>query len=315
MLSGCGQNIFKGLAGDPNRSSEELLKRGDFSAAIQKSDETLQRVQTGSEAQNALAIKATAILGQNSSLPKDALQVVSDLTKDTSANIVSSISNSLPISATSAAQAADLLNYADALSSSTNIIVIPTEIANLLSLSAIQRPISIQGVTNNTLSASLNSTAQFRRGFANGTVVVKLVTQYLDITVDPNSASASVTLNATAISESKTARDVVLYLHNPPKSTLYYAENGLDAFEKSGALTTDQLKPFKRIKLLGINFDALRTIALNNDSGSFVLKDEYGATITGSKAFSTTFFSGSGTAATKYIDSLKAIISAATGGN
>ena len=314
MLSACGQNIFKGLAGDPERTAEDLNKLGLFSEAIKKADAIIQKVQTGATAQTALTDKAVGIMGANNSLPQATLQVVSSQSTHPSANIVASLSDTLPISPSTSIVVADLFNYANDLSISTNITVIPEEIAILFGISSAQRLISIQGVANNALTSSLNTTAQFRRGFANATVVVKMVTRYLDITVNPSTSQATATLNSTAISESMTSRKVVLYLHNPPRTALYYAENAIDAFQKSESLTESQLKPFKRIKLIGKNFDRLRTIALNKDMGNFILVDENGTAITGSNAYRDTF-SGSGTAESKYRSAITKIINVTTGGN
>ncbi len=311
MLSACGQNIFKGLAGDPERSSEDLLKRGDFSAAIHQAEAVIQRVQTGSDAQDAVSVKATAIMGQNNSLPQNTLQAVVDLSKDASANIVTQLNNSLPISPSASIVVADLLNYANDLSTSTNINVIPAEIASLLGISSASRPISIQTVTsvpNLALSPSLNSSTQFRRGVANATVVVKMVTLYLDITVD---STTTVTLNSTAISSSVTPRDVVIYLGTSARGVAYYGDNAIDAFQKSGVLTTNQLNSLTNLKTIGTNLRNLYAVAVASNTGTFTLKDRNGSTV------STIVFNGeTGTALdTKYMLALTRIVNATTGGN
>ena len=311
MLSACGQNIFKGLAGDPERSSEDLLKRGDFSAAIHQAEAVIQRVQTGSEAQAAVSVKATAIMGQNSSLPQNTLQAVVDLSKNASANIVTALNNSLPISHSASIVVADLLNYANDLSISTNITVIPAEISSLPGISSLSHPIVIQtvsSVANLALSPSLNSSTQFRRGVANATVVVKMVTLYLDITVD---STTTVTLNRTAISSSVAPRDVVLWLAAVPRSVAYYGSNAIDGFQKAGVLSTSQLDSLTNLKTIGTNLNNLYAVAVAGNNGTFTLKDRNGATV------STIHFSGETGADldAKYMLALTRIINATTGGN
>ncbi|NDC82802.1 hypothetical protein EB093_03960 [bacterium] len=310
LLSGCGQNIFSGLAGSTEQSTDDLLKSGNFSSAKDQATQTIAELAStkGDEFQKALNQKAVAILGENRSLPQQSLGILADLKNNPSSNIVASISNVMGISPSESAVAADLLNYAYDISSSLNVTIIPDEIKTILGISSFTPKFSaMSGNNNESLSPSLNSTAQFNRGFANAIVVIKMVTRYLDIS--SSSDSLEVTLNSTAVGESISARDVMMYLSNPPKTAYYYSTNAVDGLTKAGILTTDQQKIFDKTKIIGTNMQSLRAIAESNDSGTFYVTDTNGTHLENS---SIVFYSSDSDATReeKYLDATRRIIQA-----
>lgn len=310
MLSGCGQNIFQGLAGESKKSAESLLESGDFSGAIDKANATIATTQTGEACQEAVSIKATALMGQSNSLPKDALQAVSDISNK-SDNIIATLDKAFPITPSNSVIVADLLNYADSLGSSTNINVVPEGFSSASSSRSEISNQRINAIPNLTLSPSLNKTAQFRRGFANATVVIKMATQYLDIT--EGSTGTTVTLNSTAKTVGLHEEGIIIYLTNAPRSILYYAENGIDAFEKSNALSTSQLNSLRKIRSVGLNFNLLRTIH-NNGSGTFTAVNYQGASL----GLAPIVIDTADTLTTKrikYAQAFNQIINATSGGN
>jgi hypothetical protein len=284
-LAGCGQNIFKGLAGEPSRTADEQLKQGNFQAAIDQADQLISNGVSGEALQEAYSTKGAAILAQNKNLPYNGIQKIIDLSKDPSANIVDTLDGVSSISPSAAAEAADCLNIADALGTSGDI--------------------QTSSIANPVLSPSLNSTAQLNRAFANGTVVVKMLTRYLDISVD--GSDLSVTRNSLSIESSLSIENIISYLYSPPKTVQYYATNAVDAAVKGNILTNDQTTVLRRLKIIGVNMAQLKAIVDNNNAGSFRLKDENGDDVT--DASTITFNSGvDGTQDSKYIDALQQIL-------
>ncbi len=258
LFTGCGSNIFKSLESAKQKTASEAIKTGDFSSALTSSQAIIDSGATGATLQAALIDKGTAIMGQQNALPYTLLPTLKTLADNpTSANnIIKTINENLTISVANAITAADALNYAVNLSTSTNIHITGT-------------------VENIVLSPSLNASAQFRRGFANATVVIKMTTLYLDISTDP----FNVTRNSTAVSGDKTYERIMEYLFTAPRTVAYYAENAVDAFQKSNVLTSSQLDVVTKLKTCGTNFKNLNAIRLNDNNGTFQVIDKNGSSI------------------------------------
>ncbi len=253
-LSGCGQNIFKGLAGTAARTASEELKAGNYDAAISQADTTINSNPAVDTLQTAYSIKGTAILMKYQSLPIHLFQTVIDLSNNPGTNIISAFLETLPIDLQNANLAADALNTANTLSSTTNL--------------------TISSITS--VAPSLNSTAQLNRTIANTSVVIKMLTRYLDIGTD-----GSVSKNTIAISNGISMADIINYITTPPKSLTYYANSAVDAGTASGIFTDSQLIILDRVSMFGNNLNQLRNIVTNGNDGTFELVDETGTVIVG----------------------------------
>jgi hypothetical protein len=267
LVSGCSSNIFKSLETAKQKTAAEAIRTGDFNSALSTSQAIIDSGATGPVLQSALVDKGVAILGQQNSLPYAVLPAVKTVADNpTSANtVIKVINDTVTIPLDKAQAAADALNYAQNLSSSSNI--------------------SIQTV-NVVFSPSLNASAQLNRAVANFTVVVKMTTLYLDISSNP----LTITLNSLALASDIKSKDVVAYLSTPPKTMAYYLTNAIDAAEKANVLTTSQLNIVKKTQPFGPNLANLNTIRLNGDTGTFQVRDKDGQVI--SSFSSITFSSG-----------------------
>ena len=255
-VSGCEQNVFKGLVKDTTpKDTKTLIESGNYTEAIQKADEVINNsASTTEQKQNAYVDKGTALLGKNNVEFANILSVVSDLTKDTidTQSVFNKTKEVLPISVTDAQDSADAFNLAYELGLSSHVTL----------------RLSSSLIGTNSIIASLNETTQYRRGVANATVVIKMATRYLDINNDGSNTSA--TLNALAVEENKTWVDVLLYLSNPPKEIFYYASNAYEGFKKSNALTESQLTTIKKLVTVSRNIKNLRAAYLSSSTFTVV---------------------------------------------
>ena len=244
MLSGCGTNIFKGLDSTSHGTSAEQARdaadKGDYTVALEQANKVLENGNsTVEEKIDAKNIIGGSILAKNGITVLDLGARLLEFDKGTVStadvsnandNIVAALQSIVStISPEDVAAAADAFNDAADLQSTLGTesvgprIIVPQIV-----------------VPKAPLLPSLNSSAQFRRAFANGTVVVKMITRYLDVDV---SDSGTIALNITAIAESITARDVLVYLTTSPRTVVYYANNCIDALQKSKVFTTAQQDP------------------------------------------------------------------------
>lgn len=266
MLSGCGTNIFKGLDSTSHGTAAEQARdaadKGDYTLALAQANKVLENGNsTVEEKIDANNIIGGSILAKNGITVLDVGVRILEFKKGTISsengenandNIVAALKSLVATIST-----ADMEAAAEAFNNAADLQ------STLGSESVGPRIIVPQTIDNVVLSPTLNKSVQFRRGVANATVVVKMATLYLDISVE---GQGSVVLNSNALGLSITPRDVVLYLGARPRSVFYYANNAVDAFTKSNVLSNGQLNGINSLKDVGTELDSLYTAALTNSS-------------------------------------------------
>lgn len=246
LSAGCGQNVFKGLT---NVETDDTVAQSQ--SVINSS------TATSAQKQQAYIALANAYLDQNGvSLGKVLGKIALLNTGDSvTRNAFQQISSAISITPSSAIQCADALNSAEAYG------VNGTATQDI-------------GVTAVTLVPSVNMNIQFNRGFANTMVVLRMISYCLNIDSD-----GTPTLNA-----GFTWTDTLTYLAGGSKGVYYYSANALDAFQKSGALTTDQLDILKRVTKVGSQLKTLYQAYQNGTT--FVLQNYNNVTVYTSSTFS-----------------------------
>lgn len=253
-LTSCGTNIFKELTDEqlPNDTTA-LIESGHYEEAIAKADQIIDDANASlEEKQKAYADKGLAILGKNNISLGQIASVAGDFStaSDFLNGGLEQLTRKLPISSIDAQESADMLNAAYALSESGTI----TPSMGLSEVSSI--------------APSLNNNAQFRRAFANATVVIKMATYYLDITEN------GATLNSLAKASDLTLTDVFLYLNQAPRGVYYYSINAYDAAVKSNALTQSQLSSATDAIEAAYNMNELYKAYINGTT--FTIKNRNG---------------------------------------
>lgn len=246
LSAGCGQNVFKSLT---NVETDDTVSQSQ--SVINSS------TATAAQKQQAYIALANAYLDQNGvSLGKILGKIALLNTGDSvTRNAFQQISSAISITPSSAMQCADALNSAEAYG------VNGTATQDI-------------GVTAVTAVSSVNMNVQFSRGIANITVVLRMISYCLTIDSD-----GTPTLNA-----GYTWADTLTYLVGGSKGVYYYAANALDAFQKSGALTTDQLDILKRVTKVGSQLKTLYQAYQNGTT--FVLQNYNNVTVYTSSTFS-----------------------------
>ncbi|MGE4170702.1 MAG: hypothetical protein AB7F28_08310 [Candidatus Margulisiibacteriota bacterium] len=237
LLTGCGENLFKGLVSQPRLAASDYNGQGRYAEAISAADEILNSGSTSPEQKRAAAFeKATAILGQNNlDFSTIMIQVQEKVNSPSGTNLVELI-GSLPGNITDLATAADLFNLSV---SSTSYLSV--------------------GAPQPLTQSSTNTEAELRRGVANATVAVKMVTLYLDVF-----SAGTVSLNATAVADSVDEEDTLLYLTQSTKNVAYYADNAISAFTQAGSLDSSQLDNITKLQTSMTNLAALAQAVTGN---------------------------------------------------
>ena len=253
-LTGCGQNIFKGLAGAPViTDSHELINMGNYTAAITQADVVINNPDSTPIAkQAAYTDKAIAIMGKNDMTFGKIATIFSKLSTafdaGESATTVIDSSFFAEISAMSeedAFESAKALNAANALSEVS---------ASSIRTSAI----SLE------LPPDLSKNEQATRGWVNFAAVYKMADRYLDLD-DISKAK----LDPTVTGNSNIT--VLRYLFTGDESTEYFFENCHDAFLKSGILTESQKATFQDAAITVWNLG--RLLDAYEDNTVFEMKD------------------------------------------
>ena len=249
FLPGCGESLFKGLDGDTAaRTAQEANENGDYDRALSLSQAIIDNPSASTEEkQAAYADKGVSLLAVHDI---SLLSLTTLLEGTAEENIVDALSSLFEISPSDSEEIAEAFNMAYTLGG-----------GSLSSLSSAQLFAASP--------SSLDSNKQLLRGMANLSVVVKMTTRVFDVATNGT---------VTKTDEVDTYEEALDYLMGGSRTVFYYAENAIDGFTASNALTSYQLTQASKVRIAGLNIKNLYTAM--NANATFTLKNYVNGTAT-----------------------------------
>jgi hypothetical protein len=245
FLTGCSDNLFKGLDGDTSaETAQEASDNGDYVAALALSQAVINDPgATTQEKQIAYAQKGTALLGLNNISILSISSKLRDLsnTPVSEQNFISTLSTLFPLTPSASAEIADTFNMAYTLGGG-----------------------SLSAISLSSSGSSLDTNKQLLRGMANLSVVVRMTSHAFNIASD---GSVSLAENFTSYS------DALDYLMAGSHTVVYYADHAIDGFTAAEAFTSEQLEQARKVRIIGLNISNLQ--AVNNVPGTMFTLQTY----------------------------------------
>ncbi len=252
-LTGCSENIFKGLDGDTSyKTASEAMDNEDYAGALAMAQSTIDNPSaSNAKKQEAYALKGAALLGLNKIFLINTSLELQNMTA--TSNVVETLSSLFAITPSASAEIADAFNMAYELGGG-----------------------SLTSTLASTAS-TLSKDHQLLRGMANLSVAVKMTSRVLTI-------ASNGTVNLAG--DTASYAEALTYLMSGNKTVFYYAEHAIDGFTAANAFSNHQLEQANKVRIIGLNTSNLYTAY--EDDATFTLQtytDGTATDVTGDNAF------------------------------